>query len=1288
MWEYAKKFVLREIPVEDALDQLEGIYTSFTGPDVVPNHFDVLYSILVNFKDVTDNDRNLLVKLMYRSISLLLEHLETLLGDVNNYAIQDLDERKRECKQLKLNIFVFCTLIDYLEKKSTDTVVEIAGKGKGNKKKKEQTTEWDKCRDKSVYILSKIFTLTLQWLFNPQVVEEDFVIYVMNISWKLFENATNKNKEVINSTTIIFGTGIERYKQAFNFKTAVVNLLQNKESLGNNIVTLVDIITKDYHQNQLIADICEEIYEIDKQLLMKNAIGPKALSQFMIDLAEKCPKQFVSAVPSLLLLLDDEPYQLRNGALSAMGSILLSELSEENMSEEKKIIRNQLLDKLEDHIYDVTSFTRGKAVSVWKRLCEFSKIPLSRIDRVVELIVERLMDKASYVRKQSIQFLTVFIEVNQYTLKLSNELLQEIFEKEKAKLHAIVRPKRQKKSIDQNNTSKRKSSQDEQTGSEENNENSEKEEENDENEPKRVKKENGEQEEEEEEMETEENKENLDDTIIDEDFAPKMDLLNKKSSDNNGQADDNDLLSYDKQRCVVKYLENCIKISEQIKIALPRVFCMLYSKSLTDIQEAIDFFVTASEYDVHGSVDGIRKMLGLIFCSEKSVRDALKKAYIRIYMDSSIYNNLSLRHKALMVAKRLTILVQDATVGEIASLEELLSQLMQENKIESKLIQVLWERFTKTIPNTTDEESRIAIHLISMLACAESVIVRQNLDTIMEHGLKESEQIDFYLVQNCCKALERVIEDRGKIDTKKTPFKLPTDHPLFIRLSELVLNHVCDYNEEGYVPMCCHIIKVIYLLSEHPNRIAENLLRNLLKVITDRTESLFDDENQQSKKMINSELLSRFFYILGEIAQNVMLFIEIDVSTEIKKRNQLKSQKQECKTPSRRKTISKQNDDDGDLAEEMGLTGAAADEETEFLNHICNHEIVYKSNKVCNFLAEFSPMITAIASDPIKYSDLHLQTAVCVCLSKFMLVSEKFCTNHLRLLFTILEKTSEPKIKINTNICCGDLCIRAPNLLDAWTPKLYLSLRSTNLNVRRAAFKVISRLILADMVKVKEQISEIAKVIVDSDSNLSNMSKIFFVDLAKKNNNAIYNILPDVISHLSNEKVGVNEENFQMVVKHLFELIEKERQTICLTEKLCQRFKIAENETEWSALSYCLTLLQISDKSVAKICENIHAFSDKLVEDRVYENFVTLIANIKKTTGLKQPTKEMLDEFEKKIEEFRNKGLEKQATKTSEQIEEEMKEENEDNNEKNAESNDVEQTATATSEDDEDEPVT
>ena len=53
-------------------------------------------------------------------------------------------------------------------------------------------------------------------------------------------------------------------------------------------------------------------------------------------------------------------------------------------------------------------------------------------------------------------------------------------------------------------------------------------------------------------------------------------------------------------------------------------------------------------------------------------------------------------------------------------------------------------------------------------------------------------------------------------------------------------------------------------------------------------------------------------------------------------------------------------------------------------------------------------------------------------------------------------------------------------------------------------------------------------------------------------------------------------------------------------------------------------------------------------------------------TTLKPPTKEMLEEFEKKVEELRNRGLEKNATKAAEQLEAEMAEANDDEAENGA----------------------
>lgn len=52
-------------------------------------------------------------------------------------------------------------------------------------------------------------------------------------------------------------------------------------------------------------------------------------------------------------------------------------------------------------------------------------------------------------------------------------------------------------------------------------------------------------------------------------------------------------------------------------------------------------------------------------------------------------------------------------------------------------------------------------------------------------------------------------------------------------------------------------------------------------------------------------------------------------------------------------------------------------------------------------------------------------------------VSSEFCDSHLRLLFTMMEKSTLPAVRSNLIIAAGDLAIRFPNLLEPWTSHLY-----------------------------------------------------------------------------------------------------------------------------------------------------------------------------------------------------------------------------------------------------------
>ena len=85
---------------------------------------------------------------------------------------------------------------------------------------------------------------------------------------------------------------------------------------------------------------------------------------------------------------------------------------------------------------------------------------------------------------------------------------------------------------------------------------------------------------------------------------------------------------------------------------------------------------------------------------------------------------------------------------------------------------------------------------------------------------------------------------------------------------------------------------------------------------------------------------------------------------------------------------------------------------------------------------------------------------------------------------------------------------------------------------------VLTHLILNGMIKVKGQLGEMAKCLEDPDQRISDLAKLFFTELSTKDN-ALYNNLQDVISHLSIESHAVDEDCFERTMRFIFTFIEK-----------------------------------------------------------------------------------------------------------------------------------------------------
>ncbi len=78
------------------------------------------------------------------------------------------------------------------------------------------------------------------------------------------------------------------------------------------------------------------------------------------------------------------------------------------------------------------------------------------------------------------------------------------------------------------------------------------------------------------------------------------------------------------------------------------------------------------------------------------------------------------------------------------------------------------------------------------------------------------------------------------------------------------------------------------------------------------------------------------------------------------------------------------------------------------------------------------------------------------------------------------------------------------------------------------------------------------------------------------------------------------------------ELILKDRLLESLVEKLCHRLRGAADERQSVDLSYCLTLIHHSDRTVQKLVDNIACYADKLSIPAVRRNFTTIIIAAKK----------------------------------------------------------------------------
>ncbi|KAJ1914186.1 condensin complex non-SMC subunit Cnd1, partial [Tieghemiomyces parasiticus] len=369
--------------------------------------------------------------------------------------------------------------------------------------------------------------------------------------------------------------------------------------------------------------------------------------------------------------------------------------------------------------------------------------------------------------------------------------------------------------------------------------------------------------------------------------------------------------------------------------------------------------------------------------------------------------------------------------------------------------------------------------------------------------------------------------------------------------------------------------------------------------------------------------LCQLVFLVGHVAIKQIILLEI-IEAELKRRKGSDGAK---KTPSK--------GDKGDEDELEQVTGTTEDEVADTINHIRERELLYGPTSL---LARYGPLVAHLCSNAKAYPAPALLAQATLALSKLMCVSSAFCETHLPLLMSVLTQSQTPAIRSNIIIALGDITVCFNNLIGENVEYLYGPLHDSDRAVKKNTLMVLTHLVLNGMIKAKGQLGEMAKCLEDPDQRISDLAKLFFTELATKDN-YLYNNLPDMISTLSTGLNAVTEAAFARIMKFLFEFIkDKDKQVENIAEKLCQRFRSNDDPRQWRDIAHCLSLMPYrSERSFKRLVDNFPYYYDKLGDSVVYKCLCDVVTRARAPGIQKAEFKALVDEFEAKVKDARIK---------------------------------------------------
>ncbi|CAM9236529.1 unnamed protein product [Pylaiella littoralis] len=1149
--------------------------------------------------------------------------------------------------------------------------------------------QWEHARQAVLESMRLALTVEPSRLWRQGVPDRCFMGLFLRLSCKMLElpETTKSTRQADLSLRLISEPFHLAQGMETEFSAAVFLLVRENRHLADFVAKLCCHLVEKHADSRLGAELVREIGRMNMpDVNSKNAAAAAPVvnvSDFLREMVMVLPGTVYAHASVLLPHLNSRPHQIRVAVVVVLGEVVAaahekktaaagdgeqggaaaegaaaavagggggSREDENQASAYPRLVRitggnrGPLFEYLGDRALDVSPFVRLAVLRAWRSIAERRALPRARFPDAARLGRDRLHDQSSLVRKEAVKLLSTLLEYNPYNSTLDLEAHQQRSNEAEAEYRAgAPAPANPAQGEDDGGdgdmgeSGEPNGDRESDAGNADADANGKS---NGNGSPSRGRikgRHDGEDEEDdgegsvfdgressggEEEKEAEDVKKQQEGVGVDNDVPQGGELTKEQQQAREAK----------KARC--EHLKAAVHFIVEFQEAGVLLEGLLGSTTVSDVVEALRYFVTACHFNLTGALEAIKKSLTLIWRTEPQIETEIKRAFVQVFIQPELKDGESSVESPdpQYVAKNLVNLVNESKAGELASLEEVVVSLVKDTLdkdrdtvLDPEVFEQLW-----CAVGRKDQLSKAragALHAIAMGSSADPTLVndKSRLEVIRERALGRAtmESRDWRTVRCACIALLRcdpdiVTKNKEEVELILTRLILFVQGKWCVAVTAQAGDDeraAADEEMKTWFAAAEQAIAVMFHLNRFPEALGASVVRRIA------VDTLSSDE-------ASPHALARLCFVLGDLALKLLVYSE-DLA------GNLERARAKVKPPAEEKKAGDAGDDNDDdaTAQELGLNAEASAEDEQRLTELVEKEIVGR-----NLLGAFGPLLVRlVADDEGLFGHLLLRESSVLALSKFMCISEAFCNRNLRLLFTTLERSKDAAVRANIIVALGDLAFRFPNALEPWNHCIYDRLKDYSPGVRANTIMVLTHLILNDMVKVKGQVSGLAVCIIDEEPRIQDAAKVFFHKYSERGNNPVYNVLPDIVGRLSvDETVGAAE--YKKIMDFLMQYVKKDKLTELLGEKLCARLAASESTRQAQAVSYSLGRLKVTEKAVIRLAELVPTYKDKLQDEEVFKNFMAVVSRTKSFATLEM--KEAVTEWQSQLSKYHEGGAE------------------------------------------------